>query len=133
MRTGDKAEIVYQVTHADTAKALSFDPQDNFPSVLATARMVALMELAAARVLKPQLQAGELSVGIDVNVKHMAATAVDDTVTARAEYTGPQGKLHGFNVYLYDSGGLAGEGTHTRAIIDSSRLEDGAQKRASKS
>src|SRR4029453_9587372 len=57
-------------SEADLASSLRFGPGDAFPPVLATARMVALMEVAAARVLAPFLGPGELSVGVRVEVTH---------------------------------------------------------------
>lgn len=123
-----EAELV--VALADTAKALATDPRDDFPEVLATARLVALMELAAARVLAPQLRDGELSVGVDVAIRHTAATPVGVSVRAVARYTGREGKLYRFEVEAFDAGGRVGSGWHTRAIIDTGRLLAGARSRA---
>ena len=130
MEVSQTLELEYQVTQTDLAKTLSIDEQDDFPEVLATSRMIALMELAAARLMKGLLSEEELSVGVNVNVTHMAATLQGDTVRALAKYTGMEGKLYQFNVSLYDAGGIAGEGTHTRAIVKTSRLLQGAKKRA---
>lgn len=129
MEVSQTLELEYQVTQTDLAKTLSIDEQDDFPEVLATSRMIALMELAAARLMKGLLSEEELSVGVNVNVTHMAATLQGDTVRALAKYTGMEGKLYQFNVSLYDTGGIAGEGTHTRAIVKTSRLLQGAKKR----
>lgn len=129
MEVSQTLELEYQVTQTDLAKTLSIDEQDDFPEVLATSRMIALMELAAARLMKGLLSEEELSVGVNVNVTHMAATLQGDTVRALAQYTGMEGKLYQFNVSLYDTGGIAGEGTHTRAIVKTSRLLQGAKKR----
>lgn len=117
------------VTDADTAKALAVMADDDFPEVFATARMVALMELAAARCLKVLLAEGELSVGVCVDIKHLAATAKYDVVQAIATYTGQVGKLYQFKVEAFDSGGKIGEGSHTRAIIKTERLLAGAKAR----
>jgi predicted thioesterase len=130
MEVSQTLELEYQVTQTDLAKTLSIDEQDDFPEVLATSRMIALMELAAARLMKGLLSEEELSVGVNVNVTHMAATLQGDTVRVLAKYTGMEGKLYQFNVSLYDAGGIAGEGTHTRAIVKTSRLLQGAKKRA---
>jgi predicted thioesterase len=92
--------------------------------------MVALMELAAARLMKPLLSEGELSVGVNVNVTHMAATSNNVKVKAVAIYKGVEGKLHKFDVVLYDPVGEAGKGTHTRVIIKTERLIQGAVNRA---
>ena len=52
------------------------DPRDNFPAVFATTHMIALMELAGARILHPLLLPGQMSVGAHVDVGHRAATHV---------------------------------------------------------
>jgi predicted thioesterase len=129
LEIGKELEISYLIQSSDLAKALSADPQDDFPEVFATSRMVALMELAAARLMKPLLSEGELSVGVNVNVTHMAATPNNVKVTAVARYKGTEGKLHKFDVVLYDAAGVAGKGTHTRAIIKTERLIQGAVNR----
>jgi len=129
MEAGTKLEIEYRVKEADLAKSLSWDPNDDFPEVLATSKMVALMELAAARLMRSLLNPGELSVGVNVNIDHMAATPNAQEVTVVAIYTGMLGKLFGFDVALYDKGGLAGKGQHTRAIVKTERLVHGANKR----
>ena len=131
MNIGETLELVHMVGENDLAKALSRDPQDDFPEVYATSKMVALMELAAARLMKPLLSAGELSVGVNVNVDHLAATPCNVEVKAVATYLGLEGKFHKFQVALHDPAGVAGRGTHTRAIIKTERLVQGAKKRAS--
>ena len=87
------------------------------------------MEIAAARLMKPLLSEGELSVGVNVNVTHMAATPNNVEVKAVATYQGTEGKLHKFDVELYDQAGLAGSGIHTRAIVKTDRLVQGAMNR----
>jgi fluoroacetyl-CoA thioesterase len=126
---GEKGEASITVTHADTASAVALSSQDTFPAVLATARMIALMEVAAARVLTPMLKDGELSVGVIVNIKHTAATPVGATAKAVATYLGVEGKLHRFRVEAFDDAGPIGEGDHARAIIATERLMTGAARR----
>ena len=132
MNIEETLEFKYRVQRKDLAKELAIDEQDDFPEVLATARMVALMELAAARLMKPLLNEGELSVGVNVAVNHLAATPNGEEVIARATYKGLEGKLFKFHVELQDGGGIAGSGTHTRAIIKAERLLQGAEKRIKK-
>jgi fluoroacetyl-CoA thioesterase len=103
LEPGSKLELSYKVQSNDLAKALSSDLQDDFPEVYATSRMIASMELISARLIKPLLSEGELSVGVNVNVTHMAATPNDVEVK-----------------------GEAGRGTHTRAIVKTERLVQGA-------
>ncbi len=121
------AELI--VGPADLANSLSSETADSFPAVFATARMVALMEIAASRVLQPLLAPGELSVGVTVDVNHTAPTPPGAKVTATARYTGREGKLFLFEVSAADAGGEVGRGRHKRAIVTSERLQSGAAKR----
>ena len=48
LEIGTTATIEYKVLNKDLAKNLEISSEDNFPPVMATARMVALMECSAA-------------------------------------------------------------------------------------
>ena len=132
MEIEEKLEFVYKVEEKDLAKHVGVDEQDSFPEVLATARMVALMEIAAARLMNPIVQEDQQSVGVNVNVNHLAATPKDEEINVVSVYKGMEGKLYKFDVAIYDRGGLAGKGTHTRAIIKTDRLIEGALNRINK-
>jgi len=111
------------------ASSISGETGDSFPPVFATARMVALMEVAASRVLIPLLGPGELSVGVTVDINHTAPTPLGAEVTATARYAGRDGKLFLFEVSASDPGGEVGRGWHKRAIVSSERLQSGAARR----
>lgn len=128
LQAGAEATLEMTVKESDLASALSFEGCA-FPAVFATSRMVALMELAAARCLLPLLEEGQLSVGVDVNIRHLAASPVGVRVKAVATYLGLEGKLHRFRVEVFDEAGKVGEGEHTRAIIGTERLVAGAVAR----
>jgi len=131
MNINDTYEFNYTVEEKDLASLLPLEKEDGFPCVLATYRMIALMEMAAARMMHPLLKEGELSVGVNVNTIHTAPTLVGDTITIKATFTNMQDKLYAFDVVMFDSGGKAGKGTHTRAIINNEKLMEGAAKRVS--
>lgn len=122
-----EADIVVRPT--DTARHIALAPGDVFPEVFATSRMIALMELAAARAMKPLLGDGQLSVGVSLNVRHTAATPVGGTVRAVATYLRTESKLLHFRVEAFDDAGSIGAGEHTRAVIDTARLLSGAERR----
>ncbi|MDH4022139.1 MAG: thioesterase family protein [Gammaproteobacteria bacterium] len=126
---GSTAESVITVSQGDSAQALALSADDSFPAVFATSRMIALMELAAARLMKPLLENGQLSVGVSVHVRHIAATPVGCRVRAVATYLGADGKLSRFRVEAFDEAGLIGDGEHTRAVVALERLIAGAEKR----
>jgi predicted thioesterase len=87
------------------------------------------MEMAATRLMRPLLEPGQLSVGVDVWIKHTAATPVGGHVRTVATYLGPDGKLFRFKVEAFDDAGPIGGGEHTRAIVSTARLLAGAAKR----
>jgi fluoroacetyl-CoA thioesterase len=123
------ASVTLVVATSDLASTLSADPLDDFPPVFATSRMIALMELAAAKLLRACQGPGELSVGVTVDITHSAATPAGVEVKATARYTGREGKLFVFEVVAHDPGGEIGRGVHKRAIISRERLMFGATRR----
>jgi predicted thioesterase len=125
------AEASLVVGAEDTARHIAIEPGDVFPEVFATARMVALMEVAAARALRAMLVDGQLSVGVSLSVRHTAATPVGARVRAVATLLRREPKLVHFRVQAFDEAGLIGEGEHARAVIDAARLLAGAQRRRS--
>jgi predicted thioesterase len=96
---------------------------DDMPEVYGTPMMIYLMEVAAAEAIAGYLPQGWGSVGAVVNVKHLAATPVGFTVTARAEVTSVSDRLVNFIVEAHDGVEKIGEGTHTRGIINLERFE----------
>ncbi len=90
--------------------------------VLATPVMIALMENAARSLVDSKLDQGQLSVGVNVNVSHLAATPVGMRITARAELVAVNGHRLTFKVEAHDEREKIGEGTHVRAIINLDRF-----------
>jgi len=90
--------------------------------VFATPMMVALMEKAACEALYDSLEAGQTSVGTQINVSHNAATPLGATVTAAATVTGVSGRKVEFEVTASDGAGEIGNGTHTRFIVDEAKF-----------
>lgn len=90
--------------------------------MLANPVMIALMENAARSLVDSKLDQGQLSVGVNVNVSHLAATPVGMRVTARAELVAVNGHRLMFKVEAHDEREKIGEGTHIRAIINLDRF-----------
>ena len=132
LKVGTKATIDFKVKASDLAKNLEISKEDDFPEVFATARLTALMECASAKILIPFYKEGELSVGVEVNIKHLAPTLEGDIGKATATFIGMEGKLYKFEVEAEDSGGKVGVATHTRAIVSKDRLMEGANRRIGK-
>lgn len=101
--------------------------------MFATPAMILLMEGAAVNAIDALLPEGQASVGVEVNVKHLAATPIGFQVRAEAEVTSVEGRKVLFKVTAWDDQELIGEGTHTRFVIDKARyfarIEAKQQKR----
>ncbi|NOR24462.1 MAG: thioesterase [Desulforhopalus sp.] len=132
MESGAKGEFVYTVLQQDLASEVAVGTEDSFPEVLATSRVIGLMEVSAARLLQPLLKPGELSVGVGIDIKHFAPTPVGEEVSVVATFLEPDGKLYLFEVEVFDRAGKVASGKHSRAIVDKNRLMDGAKSRMAK-
>ncbi|MVT64910.1 thioesterase [Bradyrhizobium pachyrhizi] len=93
------------------------------PPVLATPVMIMAMENAALNAVRGYLETGESVVGTRVNVQHLAATTVGQTVIATAEVTAVEGGRITFVVSAYDEIEEIGKGTHERMVIEVARLQ----------
>ncbi len=94
------------------------------PAVYGTPMMIYLMEVAAANAIHPRLPDGWVSVGAEVNIRHLAATPIGRTVIATATVTGIEGRLVSFRVEAHDGVRLIGEGSHVRGVIDLKKFEE---------
>lgn len=90
--------------------------------VYATPAMIALMEAAAVNAVDGYLEAGQTTVGIQIEVRHISASPVGENVRAAAEVIGVEGKRIIFTLRAWDEQEMIGEGTHIRYIIDIDRF-----------
>ncbi len=116
--TGVSATKTMQVTKETTVNWF----HENMPAVYGTPIMIYLMEVAAADSIEPYLPEGWVSVGVEVNVRHLAATPTGLTVTARAEVIEVGENTVTFTVEAHDGVEKIGEGTHRRACVDMARF-----------
>jgi len=104
------------------------------PKVFATGFMIVLMEWVCTELVAQHLEPGEGSVGVHVDVSHLAATPPGMTVTAEAECIEVAGPRLAFKVRAHDGIDLIGEGRHERFIVNwdkfNARVADKAAKLA---
>lgn len=125
LRVGDKSEKTIEVTRDLTIQM--HDPM--LPPVYSTPAMIYHMEVAAAGAMQPYLPEGFISVGVEINVRHAAATPIGDHVTARATVLEVVDNLVKFEVEAHDNRQLIGSGTHIRAVLDLERFVNGLKKK----
>lgn len=111
-------ESVTTVESKDTAKTFGSGGIE----VYATPMMVGLMENAAMHAVAKELPEGFSTVGIHLDIQHLAATPVGMEVKAIAELVEIDRKKLTFKIEAYDEKELIGKGTHQRYIIDSDKF-----------
>jgi len=91
--------------------------------VFSTPAMIGLMELTCVELTQPYLDENEQTVGMHVDVRHMAPTKIGQSVTVTAELLEVKDhKLRYAVSATNDRGVKIGEGTHRRAIINTKRF-----------
>jgi len=84
---------------------------------LPMSRIAQLMEQAAARVLRPQLEDGETSLALSTNLTHAVTGPISGNLRAVATYRGAAGREHRFLVHVFDESGLVASAEHSRTIV----------------
>ena len=90
--------------------------------VFSTPAMIALIEQAAASSVEPFLEAGQGTVGVRLEVDHLAPTPLGEKVWAETELTAIDRRLLTFKVAAFSEKEKIGEGIHRRCIILSDRF-----------
>lgn len=101
----------------------------HLPDAFATPYLVGLMEGVSAELMARHLGPGEQSVGISMNLKHLAPTPLGMEVRAVTEITQVEGRKLTFKLEVFDEKEKIGEATHERFIINGEKF---MQKMAAK-
>lgn len=128
LQTGIKGEQQVKAVYENSAAAVG----SGLLEVFSTPSMIALMEKTASSSVQPFLEDGQGTVGIELRVKHLAATPLGMTVRCESELTEVDGRRLVFSVKAYDDAELIGEGTHERFIINSEKFMGKAQAKGKK-
>lgn len=118
VRVGLIGEATAQADETNSALAMG----SGSLQVFSTPALVALMENAAIRAIDASLDDNYSTVGIEISVRHVAATPLYETVIAIAEVTRVEDRRITFEVRAWDERELIGEGTHVRYVIHVERF-----------
>jgi len=91
-------------------------------TVFSTPSMIMLMEQSAREALRPFLEDGEESVGVEVQVEHSGVAVLGSTVRGVAKVLEMDGRRVVFEVRAYVGDREIGRGKHRRAVIQLNRL-----------
>jgi len=114
IQPGLTGQISLVVGEEHTAKHLG----SGAVQVLATPQMILLMEQAGVAAIDHLLPEGYRTVGVHLDVRHLAPTPVGFEVRTTAELVEVDGKRLTFRVQVHDGVEVVGEGIHHRVIIN---------------
>lgn len=120
LETGLTSKSEMTVSQDDTAVKLGSGDLD----VLATPRLVALMENAAMNCVGGFLPENQTTVGGYIAVQHLAPSAIGATVVAEALLEKIEGKKLYFLVKCLEGDKTIGECEHIRFIVDRQKFMD---------
>ena len=127
LKIGLKNSVAQVVTETDTAVAVG----SGSLKVLATPKIIALIEKAAAELVEKNLSSELTSVGISVNFEHTAPTPVGMKISAEVEILEIDGRKIIFKVAAFDEVGEIGRGKHERFIVNREKFQSKADSKNS--
>ncbi len=119
LETGIKGTVEFIAEESGSAKVMGSGALD----VLATPKMIAMLEKAAWESVQPYLEEGCGTVGTLMNVTHDAATPLGMKVWCTTELIRIEGKKLVFQVEAFDEKGHIGGGTHERFIVNNQKFQ----------
>jgi fluoroacetyl-CoA thioesterase len=132
LQAGMTFEFRYTVPEEKTVPHLFPDIEEGavMPRVLATGYMVGLLEFACIKFINPHIDwPRQQTVGIHINVSHMAATPPGMTVTVKGRLEKVDGRKLGFSLEAFDDREIISRGTHDRFIIDADKFNSAVAKK----
>lgn len=123
MKDGLVAGLKHSQTYVTT---LAMRAQQLIADVFSTPSMISLMERTSVKLTEPYLDENEQSVGIHVDVRHLAATRIGQSVTVTSEILEvKENKIRYAVTAFNDQGVKIGEGSHRRAVINTKKFAGG--------
>jgi len=122
-----KDGLVAGLKHSQTyVTTLAMRAQQLIADVFSTPSMISLMERTSVKLTEPYLDENEQSVGIHVDVRHLAATRIGQSVTVTSEILEvKENKIRYAVTAFNDQGVKIGEGSHRRAVINTKKFAGG--------
>lgn len=106
--------------------------QDGMPEILCSPWLIWFLEHAARNAVLPYLEPGESTVGVVINVEHLAATPPGAEVVCRARVIYTDGPVISFQFEAYDEHEKIAGGTHKLRVIQAARLAKKIERKKQK-
>ena len=88
------------------------------PAVFATPMMIMEMEMASADAVAPHLGEGWVTVGTEVDIRHLGASLVGSTVRTKAKVIAVERRVIRFEVEAFEGERKIGDGRHARGLVN---------------
>jgi fluoroacetyl-CoA thioesterase len=88
------------------------------PAVYATPMMILEMEMTSGDAISARLPSGWVTVGTEVDIRHLAATAIGRVVRTTSRVIGVERKIIRFEVEAFDGDRRIGDGRHARGLVN---------------
>ena len=112
-RIGEVGELAIPT---DMKHAVEF-AGDGMPAVVSTPNIIQFLERTARHLLTPHLDADERSVGLEIDIRHLAPTPVGQTIHCTARVMAVDGSKISFQIEARDQHEVIVRGLHKRAVI----------------
>jgi predicted thioesterase len=129
MKARAKVGTVSELKFVVAAEHLIDFATDGMPAVLSTPRLIGLLERTAREALYPILESNERTVGMEIEIRHLAPTPPGAQVTCTARVITSDASTVTFAVEARDEHEVIARGLHKRAVI---RVESFARRLARK-
>jgi fluoroacetyl-CoA thioesterase len=93
------------------------------PAVFATPMMIMEMEMASADAIAPHLPDGWVTVGTEVDIRHLGASAVGASVRTTARVIAVERRVIRFEVEAFEGERRIGDGRHARGLVNVAGFE----------
>ncbi len=113
-----KSHQEYVVKPQDTALNIGSGDVE----VLATPKLLALMEEVSSKSIKPYLPDGYTSVGVEMNIKHLKSSKVGEKITIDTTFIKQDGRKLFFFCEAFANGEKIGEGECNRFIVNKEKF-----------
>ena len=100
------------------------------PPALSTPTLIRWMEMASREAVSSLLEPGQETVGIGIQMSHLAATPVGSKVRVQSRLKEQSGKVFTFHVEAYDEKEKIGEATHQRAIVEVEKFAEKLRRKS---
>lgn len=130
MKPAPKIGTVGETTFVVEMKHCIEFATDGMPAVLSTPNLIGILERTARQTIAPFLAADERSVGVELDLRHLAPSPLGAKVTATARVIGASGRFVDFQIEARDEHELIVRGIHKRAVVQVASFNKRVQSKA---